>query len=434
VLPGDKCSFWTSASFDVSLYEQFSALLFGGELHIVPDQVRIDAAKFIKWLHDEKIQCAYVPPFMGQELADWLAQDGHTLSLKTLQTGVEPINEQILAAINLSLPQVTILNGYGPTETAIFSTFLRFDPQNASNQNASIGGPVDNTQIYLLDQSLRLVPEGTPGEVYIGGDGLAYGYFRRPDLTAERFIPDPYGSEPGRRLYKTGDIARHLPDGNIEFIGRIDHQVKLRGHRIELGEVEAILKQFEEVSEAAVVIREKGNEGKHLVAYLALRHRDKLDLDNLRNYLREHLPEYMVPYIFVVLDKLPLTPNSKVDRKALPAPDFERTSRSETLDEPRTDVEVALCGIWCHVLGLAAVGVQDKFFDLGGHSLQLAQVVSKVRDVFQVELDIRKVFKMPTIADLAAMIEDELVREVEELSDEEVEFLLKDQNAIFVNN
>jgi amino acid adenylation domain-containing protein len=433
VSPGDKCSFWTSASFDVSLYEQFSALLFGGELHIVPDQVRIDAAKFIEWLHDQKIQCAYVPPFMGQELAGWLAQDAHTLCLKTLQTGVEPINEQILAAIKLSNPQVAILNGYGPTETAIFSTFLRFDPQSASNQNASIGGPVDNTQIYLLDQSLRLVPEGTPGEIYIGGDGLAYGYFRRPDLTAERFIPDPYGPEPGRCLYKTGDIARYLPDGNIEFIGRIDHQVKLRGHRIELGEIEAILKQFEEVSEAAVVIREKGNEGKHLVAYLALRHRDKLDLDSLRSYLREHLPEYMVPHIFVVLDNLPLTPNSKVDRKALPAPDFERTSRSETLDEPRTEVEVALCGIWCHVLGLAAVGVQDRFFDLGGHSLQLAQVVSKVRDVFQVELDIRKVFKMPTVADLAAMIEDELVKEVEDLSDEEVEFLLKDQNEIFVN-
>lgn len=427
---GDKCSLWASSSFDASVYEEFSALLFGGALHIVPDRCRVETAKFIEWLRVEQIQSAYIPPFMLSELAEWLAQDGNILSLLRLLTGVEPINEQILAAINLRLPSLTIINAYGPTEITVVATFLSFEPQNAGRQNASIGKPVANTQIYLLDKALRIVPEGTAGEIYVGGDGLAQGYLRRPALTAERFIPDPFADEPGRRLYKTGDIARYLPDGNLEFIGRIDHQVKLRGYRIELGEIEAMLKQFDEVNNAVVVVREKSGTGKHLVAYLAMPRREDLNLDSLRSYLRKHLPEYMVPSIFVVLDRLPLTPNDKVDRKALPAPDWERIQRDESHQGPRTDVEVALCGIWSNVLGLEAVGVHDTFFELGGHSLQLAQVVSKVRDAFQVELDIRKVFKLPTVAGLAVMIEEELVKEVEELSDEEVEFLLKDQNAI----
>jgi len=431
---GDKCSLWGSSSFDVSVYEQFSALLFGGALHIVPERVRVDTAKLIDWLHVEKIKSAFIQPFMLPEVAEWLAHDGHTLALRRILTGIEPVNEQVLAAINLRLPGLTILNAYGPTETTVCSTVLRFESQNAGDQNASIGRPVDNTQIYLLDHESRLVPEGTAGEIYIGGDGLAHGYLRRPALTAEKFIPDPFGDEPGRRLYKTGDIARYLLDGNIEFIGRIDHQVKLRGYRIELGEIESMLKHFDEVNDAVVVVNEKSGEGKHLVAYVTVRHRARFDLDSLRTHLREHLPEYMVPSIFVVLDELPLTPNHKVDRKALPAPDLDRIQRNESHEEPRTDIEVALCGIWRHVLGLEAVSVQDRFFELGGHSLQLAQVVSKVRDVFQVELDIRKVFKLPTVAGLAVMIEEELVKEVEELSDEEIEFLLKDQNAIFVNN
>lgn len=424
--PGERCSLWTGQSFDVSVYEEFTSLLFGGELHIVPDTVRVETAKFIEWLRAEQIQCAYVPPFMLGELAEWLGCDDHTLSLCRLLTGVELINELTLASIRQSLPNVTILNCYGPTETTICSTFIRFEPQQAQNKNASIGRPADNTQVYLLDGGLTLVPEGAAGEVYIGGDGLAQGYLRRPALTAGKFIPDPFGGEPGRRLYKTGDLARYLPDGNIEFVGRIDKQVKLRGFRIELGEIESALKQLEEVSDVAVLLWEDGSGGKYLVAYVVARQPQGLTTESLRNHLREHLPEYMVPSVFVVLERLPLTPNHKVDRKALPPPDLEAAREGESYQAPRTEIEEVLCAIWCGVLGRQAVSVHDKFFELGGHSLQVAQVASKAREAFQLELDIRKFFNLPTVADQAVMVEEEMLKEVEGLSDEEVECLVRD--------
>lgn len=265
---GDRCSLWTVISFDVSVYEIFSALLTGGALHIVPDSVRSDARTFIEWLNFHQIGSAYIPPFMLNELCERLSIAPSKFSLLRLLVGVEPISEQLLALIGNRIPGLQIINGYGPTEATICATLYSVSSESAGNRNTPIGKPVQNTKIYLLNDQMQPVPIGVPGELYIGGVGLARGYFNRPDLTAEKFIPNPFSNEPGSRLYKTGDKARYLPNGNIEFLGRVDNQVKIRGFRIELGEIEALLRQHPDVQEAVVIVREDIPGDKRLVAYV----------------------------------------------------------------------------------------------------------------------------------------------------------------------
>jgi amino acid adenylation domain-containing protein len=264
----DACSLWTSFSFDVSVYEIFSALLFGATLHIVPEEIRADSQAFIQWLHTHKITSAYIPPFMLPVLATWLEQQPAKLELRRLLVGVEPILEQTLIAISDRIPGLHIINGYGPTEATICTTLYSVPTEQEHQRYTPIGKPVNNTQIYLLDQHLQSVPIGIPGEIYIGGIGLAKGYLNRPELTSEKFISNPFDQSKSTRLYKTGDIARYLPDGNIEFIGRSDYQVKIRGFRIELGEIESVLKQHPSVQDTVVVTREDIANNKQLVAYL----------------------------------------------------------------------------------------------------------------------------------------------------------------------
>jgi acyl carrier protein len=300
----------------------------------------------------------------------------------------------------------------------------------------SIGKPIANTKIYILDANLHPVPVGVPGELYIGGIGLARGYLRRPDLTAEKFIPHPFSHEPGARLYKTGDLARYLPDGNIEFLGRTDDQVKIRGFRIELGEIEAILGQHPAVMETVVMAREESPGDKRLVAYVVPRQEGASTISELRSFAKEKLPEYMVPSTFVFLDRLPLTPNGKVDRKALPTPDQKRPKLEEVYVAPRNPVEEIIAEIWAEVLKVGKVGIHDNFFDLGGHSLLATQVMSRVRDAFQLDLPLSRLFENPTVAGLAVQLvpvqskdgipEDiaEVLANVGSLSDEEAQSLL----------
>ena len=259
--------------------------------------------------------------------------------------------------------------------------------------------------MYVLDARYRPVPAGVVGELYIGGAGLARGYLNRPGLTAERFLPDPVGNEPGGRLYRTGDLARWLPDGRLECLGRIDHQVKVRGHRIELGEIEAILAKHPGVRQAAVVAREDTPGDRRLVAYLV---GDVPEVGELRSWLRRALPEYMVPALYHVLDALPLTPNGKVDRSALPAPEPVERDLGRSLVPPRGPIEEAVAPIWAEVLGQPAsrVGIHESFFDLGGHSLLAAQLMSRLRDLFGVELPLRTLFEDPTVAGVARWIEE----------------------------
>jgi acyl carrier protein len=264
----------------------------------------------------------------------------------------------------------------------------------------TIGRPIANTQIYLLDEHLQPVPVGVPGELYIGGAGLARGYLNRPELTAQKFIANPFSHEPNARLYKTGDLARYLRDGNIEYLGRIDHQVKVRGFRIELGEIEAVLSQHPAVQQNVVVVREDISGNQQLVAYLVPHPEQAPTASELRHFLKQQLPEYMVPSVFVTLDTLPLTPNGKVDRRALPSPEGLRIELAATYVAPRTELEQMITTVWQEVLRVEKVGMHDNFFDLGGHSLLVVQVHRKLQEVLKRNFLITEMFKYPTISSL----------------------------------
>lgn len=303
-----------------------------------------------------------------------------------------------------------------------------------------IGRPVANTQIHVLGPQLEPVPLGVTDELYIGGDGLARGYLNHPDLTAERFVPDPFSAKPGARLYKTGDLARFLADGKIEYVGRNDFQVKIRGYRIELGEIEFALAQYPDVRDAVVLARETNDGDKQLTAYVALKDFGTVTAKQLKEFLKERLPEYMLPLSFVVLDTLPLTTTGKINRNALPISQIGVEVKEDYL-APRTALEQVLAKIFSEILSLERVGANDSFFDLGGHSLLATQVLSRVREAFHFEVPLRKLFKAPTVVGLAAAIlEDEAERESAErtaelllkvgnLSDEEVDELLVVRNG-----
>src|SRR6185295_501371 len=269
----------------------------------------------------------------------------------------------------------------------------------------SIGRPIANTQVYVLDDHLQPVPAGVFGELHTGGDGLARGYFNRPELTAEGFIPNPFSNSPGGRLYRTGDIVRILPGGTLEFQGRNDSQVKIRGFRIELGEIESLLERHPAISKAVVIVREDPPGDKSLAVYAVIEKDVSLNAEDLRAFLRDRLPDYMTPRDLVILDEFPLTPNGKLDKRALPSPQRGIARPAGELPTARTVVEEVLAGIFGEVLGQQQVDAWDNFFDLGGHSLLASQVISRVREAFAVQLQLRELFESPTVSGLAAIIE-----------------------------
>ncbi|HEX8336701.1 MAG TPA: MupA/Atu3671 family FMN-dependent luciferase-like monooxygenase, partial [Pyrinomonadaceae bacterium] len=311
-----------------------------------------------------------------------------------------------------------IHNMYGPTETTIWSASHLVE---GAGHSIPIGRPLANTQVYILDRRLGPQPPGVFGEIYIGGEGVVRGYLRRAGLTAERFIPDPYGGVPGARLYRTGDVGRFLPDGSIEFGGRTDEQVKLRGHRIELGEIESVLRTHPDVREAVVVAREDEPGHKRLAAYLIAEREPAPAAGELRSHLRRHLPEYMIPSAFVVLEALPLTPNGKLNRRALPEPERADVRGEDRFVAPRTPTEELMAEIWSQVLGVERVGVNDNFFELGGNSLLATRLIHDVRRAFSINLPLRSVFDDPTVAGLALSVEEVLLREIEELAEGDAE-------------
>ncbi|MGZ3457554.1 MAG: amino acid adenylation domain-containing protein, partial [Archangium sp.] len=325
----------------------------------------------------------------------------------TLVVGGEALPPTSLGYWREHMRGTRLVNEYGPTETVVGCCVYEVPGHEAPRGPVPIGRPIANTRLYVLDARMRPVPVGVPGELYVGGWGVTRGYLGRPELTAEHFVPNPFGTQPGARLYRTGDLVRHRADGNLEYLGRLDLQVKLRGHRIELGEVEATLAQHPSVREVVVVVREDSPGDKRLVAYLQ---GEGLESRELRSFLQRKLPEYMVPTAFVVLEALPLTSNGKVDRKALPAPEAERLVEG-TLAAPRTPAEELLAGIWARVLGVERVGIHDDFFELGGHSLLATQVVARIRDTFQVEVPLSLLFAAPTVARLAERMEEARARQ-----------------------
>ncbi len=403
--PGDPCSWWTSPSFDVSVYEIFSPLLAGGSLQVIPENYRLDTPRLLDWFQAHRIRSAYLPPFLLDEFAAWVESHPEVSSLRRLLVGVEPIPDALLTRLSTHLPALCIINGYGPTETTICSTLYVVDPAHPHAGNTPIGRPASNTRIYLLDHALQPVPVGAVGEIYIGGVGLAPGYLNRPELTAQRFITSPFRS--GERLYRTGDLARYLSDGNLMFVGRSDSQVKIRGVRIELGEIEATLTQHPGVKQAAVVLYEPPSGGKHLVAYVVPADEAPPTPEELRQFLNQRLPHAMVPAAYVVVDVFPVTPTGKVDRKAFPVPLNLKPRQGNTYRAPQTNAEHILVAIWQQVLGVEPIGVDDNFFELGGDSILSLQIVARAAEA-GLHLTLQQFFQFPTVAGLAAQAATDL--------------------------
>jgi acyl-coenzyme A synthetase/AMP-(fatty) acid ligase/acyl carrier protein len=324
--------------------------------------------------------------------------------LKNLMVGGETLPTELAAELK-DLVSGRVINMYGPTETTVWSA--THDVTNASGK-IPLGTPIANTHIYILDEHLQPVTVGTPGELFIGGDGVARGYLNLPRLTVERFMADPF--KPGHRLFRTGDQGRWREDGVLEFLGRLDNQVKIRGHRVELGEIEAILVQHPAVHQAAVIAREDTTGSKRLVSYIVPEEGYAPTVNELRDYVGQQLPEFMVPATFVTLDALPLTPNKKVDRVSLPAPDASRPPLAKKYIPARTPSEVALASFFQEVLALERVGVLDNFIELGGDSLSAVQIFVKIEQTFQIRFPLSMFFQTPTVADLAQELDRALGR------------------------
>ncbi|HST57442.1 MAG TPA: amino acid adenylation domain-containing protein, partial [Longimicrobium sp.] len=396
---------FTSISFDVSFQEIFSTWCTGGTLVLASEEVRTDPPRLARVLEAERIERLFLPFIALQHLAEAAVELGIAPAslVEVITAGeqlrvTEPIRRWFAA-----MPGCVLVNQYGPSETHVVSARVLEGEPAGWPLLPSIGAPVANTQLYVLDRHLEPAPIGVPGELLLGGDAVARGYLERPGLTAERFVPDPFG-EPGGRLYRTGDRARWLAAGEVEFLGRTDEQVKIRGFRIEPGEVEAALSDHPEVREAVVVVREDAPGDRRLVAYVVAGESAAVTPAELRAHLKGRLPEYMVPSAVVRLESLPLTPSGKVARRALPAPEYAEAETGHVA--PRTPAEEVLAGIWGEVLRLDRVGVEASFFELGGHSLLATRVVSAVREAFGVELPLRALFEGPTVAEMASAVEE----------------------------
>jgi amino acid adenylation domain-containing protein len=394
--PDDRVAQLSNAAFDAATWEVWSALLSGARLVGIPRETALDPDALAAALRAGGVTQAFLPTSLFHRVAG--ERPDAFAGLRYLIVGGEAMDATRSAAVLETGGPAMLVNGYGPTEGTTFSTWhpVRGDEDRAAP--LPLGRPVANTGAYVLDARLEPVPPGVPGELYLSGPGLARGYLGRPALTAERFVPHPFGASPGERLYRTGDRVRWSEEATLEFLGRADQQVKVRGFRVEPGEVEAVLGTHPAVRAAAVVAREDGPGERRLVGYVV--GADDMPSDGaLREWLRARLPEHMVPAALVPLEELPLTPNGKLDRRALPAPELGAGPASVP---PRDDVEATVAAIWAEVLEVPAVGAFDSFFDLGGHSLLATQVISRVREALQVEVPLRVLFEDPTVAALAA--------------------------------
>ena len=400
---------FASLSFDVAAEEIFPTWLSGATVVLWPERHQVSFTEFQQFVEGHKLSVLNLPTPYWQEWVQALGgkQAAVPATLRLMVVGsAQGLPERFIAWQKLSGEKVVTFNAYGPTEATITSTIHQLNYQSNGDQLQSVpvGRPIANTQVYLLDEQLNPVPVGVPGELYLGGDGLARGYLRQSALTAERFIPHPFSKVGGERLYRTGDRARYNTQGEIEFLGRADNQVKVRGHRIELGEIEAVLAQHHAVRDVAVVASDGISDEKYLLACVVAMP-EPPTVAELRSHLRARLPEYMVPATFLFLDALPLTPNGKVDRRALSAHEIDLPSSSSANLAPRTATEELLAGIWAEVLKRNEPGIRDNFFDLGGHSLLATQVISRIREVFGLEVALRHVFEGPTVEALAEAIE-----------------------------
>ena len=382
----------TSTCFDLSVFELFAPLTSGGRVILVDNALALG-----------QLDAAVAPTLINtvpSVMTELLGLKEFPSTIRTANLAGEPLNTALVQEIYQQTNTQHVHDLYGPSETTTYSTYAL----RTGDGVQTIGRPIANSQIYILDRHMSPVPVGIPGELYIGGDGVARGYINRPQLTAEKFLANPFRAEEGGRLYKTGDLARYLPDGNIQFIGRVDNQVKIRGYRIELGEIEAVLTRHPQVTNAVVTVREDSPGDKRLVAYVVATEKEELQANELRQFLKTKLPDYMVPRAFINLASLPLTASGKINHKALPPPDEGELEVQKEFAAPRTQVEASLAQIWSEVLKLQKVGIHDNFFELGGHSLLATQVISRIRSAFNLEIPLRTLFESPTIDELAVAV------------------------------
>ncbi|WHZ21722.1 MAG: polyketide synthase module [Nitrospira sp.] len=414
--------------FDISVWQGLSALLCGGRVEILSDDVVQEPVRLLAEFARTGVTVAELVPSLLREVVAVEPAPALPALRWLLPTG-EAVTPELCRAWLTRYPTVPLLNAYGPAECADDVAYYPLTRAPGAEETVvPIGRPAANLELYVLNADLAPVPVGVTGELWIGGVGVGRGYLGEPGRTAAAFGPHPFSEQPGQRLYRTGDLGRYRADGTLEFLGRRDQQVKVRGVRIELGEIEARLREHPAIGQAVVVARAEPAGSKRLVGYLVTT--APVAVAAVREFLGRRLPEYMVPAVYVVLDKLPLTPNGKVDRKALPAPEAGDLPRPVAYAPPATPTEARLATIWAELLGVAQVGRHDNFFELGGHSLLAVQLMSRVRKHFRTELALRDLFEASTVAGLADLIEESLTRQLEVLSESEAERLLADESPV----
>lgn len=401
---GDRCLSLTNISFDVSVAELFMPLMFRACTVLYPEPKLLDPRRIAEVIAEERITFAYLPPSLLKEVARLLEQSASVITLNKMLVGVEPIKDETLELYTKLNPEIRIINGYGPTEATVCSNMYAYKPGAYRGGYVPIGGPMHNVEIYIFGYGGQLAPIGAAGELYIAGSGLADGYVNKPDMTAERFLPHPYRE--GRFMYRSGDIAKWLPDGNAMYVNRVDQQVKIRGVRIEMNEVRSQLISLPEVEDAVVVVREQASGDKELCAYVITS--DKLLSREWRRKLKDKLPEAMIPAYIAAIDAIPLTPNGKVDRRALPEPEFGLRERGKP-DLPRDGMEERVAAIWEEVLGDTAgpIGIHDDFFELGGHSLKAAVLAGKLQQATGTLVPLSMIFELTSIAEMAAWLKEQ---------------------------
>jgi amino acid adenylation domain-containing protein len=417
VTPADRATQLAGLGFDAAVWELWPYLTIGASIHIADEATRRDAVLLRDWLAAQRITISFAPTALAESLMtlEW----PRDTALRILLTGADTLH----AYPPETLP-FRVFNNYGPTECTVVATSGQVLPRAHPDGPPTIGRPIANTYVYILDEHLQPVVDGEPGEIYIGGAGVGRGYLNNSALTEERFLADPFSGAPGARMYKTGDRGRYLPDGQLAFLGRLDEQIKIRGYRIEPEEIVTILNRCPDVQASVVTTYTDANHDKRLVAYIVPRPGAQLSVRALHDVLRAALPDYMTPLVFVPLDALPLTLNGKVDRAALPHPNEANTLRDEVFIAPRTPLEERVAEILTSLLKVEHIGVNDNFFLLGGNSLLGTQVISRLRDAFGVELSLRAVFNAPTVAGLSSEVERLLLARLETMSEEEARRLL----------
>ena len=420
-LTSDDCiAHLSNPAFDAATFEIWGALLCGARLAITPPEIALSATGLEEFLKLHRVTTLFITTALfNQHVA---AHPGIFASLKQVLFGGEKVDSDIVRLILENEPPARLLHVYGPTENTTFTTWELVEQLDSRGLTVPIGRPLANTQVYILDTQLSAVPIGVPGELYIGGAGLAHGYLNRPELTAEKFVTNPFSKDPDARLYRTGDLGRWLPNGSIEFIGRNDHQLKIRGHRIEPGEIESVLQQSAQIEQAVVIAREDIPGDKHLVAYLVLDQYEAPDYPALRSFLKQKLPGYMIPAAFVPMDTIPLTSRGKVDHSALPSPQQFRKGNASDFIAPGTSTEKRLAEIWKDVLWLEnEVGIHDDFFDLGGHSLLAIQLITRIEETFDFKIPLYRLFKIGTIKEIADLLDTSADRHEKETGRENQE-------------